>query len=105
MPITIRFDPIQTVIDVFKQLYQDHSATIIFGAELPEKGCGLTIFNDGEIPEINISADLPYLHCAEILAHELAHVVAGKRGKHGKKWEAVFEALHKGYLSKLEMVD
>lgn len=100
MALTIFHDPLHDLIEVFDRLYPDHSAQIVFGGELKE-GHGVTIFGEG-VPQVVISAELPYLHCAEILAHELAHVVAGHDADHGPEWEAAFESLHAGYIAKIE---
>ncbi|MGM9562500.1 MAG: hypothetical protein ACI3VQ_00295 [Faecousia sp.] len=60
--------------------------------------CGATIFPaDGSAPIINISVNVPVISVPEILAHELAHVAAGKSAGHGPKWKAAEESLFQKY--------
>lgn len=59
---------------------------------------GETLFpDDGSTPVISISAEAPISAAPELLAHELAHVVAGKDAGHGPEWEAAEEAIFQKY--------
>ncbi len=60
--------------------------------------CGCTLFpDDGGIPQIRLSSNIPYFAVVEILAHELAHVVAGIDAGHGEEWEEAFKKIHAEY--------
>jgi hypothetical protein len=102
MSITIYHDPIRDLIKVFERLYPDHDAEVAFCVDndVVDGACGVTVFGAG-CPQVMLPADLPYVHCTEILAHELAHVVAGEDDGHGEKWKAAFDALHAGYLEEV----
>jgi len=71
---------------------------------------GRTLFpdenSDFEIPVVEVSTNIPFTAMIEILAHELAHVIAGIESGHGEKWDAIFEAIHRKYneLEEKEMI-
>ncbi len=59
---------------------------------------GYTHFpNDGSTPQIRLSPHIPMKHLLEILAHELAHVIAGPDAGHGDVWERAFSEIHEEY--------
>ncbi|MGB9660678.1 MAG: ClpX C4-type zinc finger protein [Moorellaceae bacterium] len=113
--IGVRFinNPFDIVIQAVKELYPDTQALIQFNPNLRGKEyreCGRTIFpDDGGIPLIDISTNIPFEAMVEILAHEIAHVVVGPdvepEEEHGKKWEEVFEAIHKKYMELAGVVE
>lgn len=94
------FDPFQLVLDVAHDLFPKFRADIYFGAE-SDKGYGSTDFPEGKVPNITISAEVPYGAAPEILAHEIAHVVAGIKAGHGKKWDDVFTKIQREYVKRL----
>lgn len=87
------------------------AATVLYGARVvamvqydptlkkPRQGggWGVTVIGKGHPPLISINIDLPIRRIPEIVAHELAHVIAGERAGHGPKWEKVFSAIHEQY--------
>lgn len=61
---------------------------------------GVTVFNDDGKVLVFVDAMISVNNAVEILAHELAHVVAGfEEGKddHGPEWEAAFESIKQEY--------
>lgn len=90
-------NPFDLLIEVMKEEYPDAKADIYFGQTAVDgkDTFGVTIFphkeNDLQRPAIEIYYDLPLPGSVEILAHELAHVVAGIEEGHGPKWEEIFE--------------
>ena len=69
----------------------------------PEKGrvCGITSFcetpSGAGLVLIDIDPTLRVIDAVEILAHELAHVAAGKEENHGEKWTAAYDAIKSEY--------
>jgi hypothetical protein len=62
---------------------------------LPDNAYGVTVFpDDGSRPQIFLSLKLPLEGLAEILAHELAHVIIGHEEEHSAEWEKAFSAIH-----------
>lgn len=94
-------NPFDLVMQAVNELYPGTEALIQFNPELRgiEDGeCGCTTFpDDGSVPVVDISANIPFWAAIEILAHELAHVVAGPADDHGNEWQAAFTAIHRKY--------
>lgn len=61
------------------------------------KGFGSTTFPDDGIPLIDINPELTVCNAVEILAHELAHVIAGADAEHGRQWNSVFDEINERY--------
>lgn len=61
------------------------------------KEYGATTFPVEGIPLIDLNPELPICYAVEILAHELAHVIAGQEAGHGGEWEMVFDEINKRY--------
>lgn len=87
-------NPIDMLLEVMDKHYPDLKVDIYFG-EQETNGVdklGVTIFpDDGSRPVIEVNPDIPLAHIAEIIAHELAHVIAGVEAGHGEEWESEFE--------------
>jgi hypothetical protein len=84
-------DPILFVIKAFEELFPKLSADIQFVNDL--EGAGrTTIPDDGRIPLIDISVNIPISALPEILSHELAHIVVPDR-EHKKEWETTFDII------------
>ena len=100
-------DPPAIVARAFRELYprteyiaqlvpdlRDESGAAVYGE---------TLFpSDGSTPVVSISAEAPISAAPELLAHELAHVVAGEDAGHGPKWKAAEEAIFQRYNEILE---
>lgn len=94
------FDPIKIIEDIFNRLYPEKECRIDFVTELHKKtgAWGETCWpKDGGLPIVQIEVEIVFQGFVEILAHELAHVVAGYEAGHGEKWKSVFDKLHKEY--------
>lgn len=101
-------DPFKILLEAVQNLYPEIECEIqmdptirkpfkLFGKRL-WGCCGYALFpNDGGIPQIRISSNIPYFAVVEVLAHELAHVVAGIDAGHGAEWEEVFINIHAEY--------
>lgn len=59
---------------------------------------GLTNFEDDGNITVLVSGVLPVLDCAEILAHELAHIMVGFEQEHNEKWEKAFDDIQTEYM-------
>ncbi len=97
MPVALRFDPIATVIQAFENLYPGKSTTVTFRVIDDEPAAGFADFSARGKPQVVIDPRWPYISVLGILVHELAHVVAGLRAGHGKKWQAAQSAIHEEY--------
>lgn len=87
-------NPIDMLLEVMDEHYPQVKADIYFGEQETDgiDRLGVTIFpDDGGRPVIEVNPHIPLAHVAEIIAHELAHVIAGIEAGHGEKWEAEFE--------------
>lgn len=119
------FDPFQIVLDVFHDFYPDaEPATIWYVGKVTDwnnkemkKVWGLTSFPDDLTKPItiDIKVDMPVHAAVEILAHELAHLAAGRkyscratgtkegdRLSHGPKWERIFARMQKEYEKRVQ---
>lgn len=100
----IQNDPLRLVIRIVKSRYPKARARIFFAPkrDIAPGAFGHTLWpDDGGTPEILISVGLPVIRAVEILAHELAHVVVGPRGGHGKDWNRVFKWIKAEYCAKV----
>lgn len=90
-------DLIGIVIKATKNLYGDLDCRIKYVEKLDE-GHGAAFFpDDGSQAQVYISAQLPLIGAVEVMAHELAHVVAGKDEDHGPKWQEAFNQINGEY--------
>lgn len=95
-------DPSAIVALAFRELYPDaeYYAQLVpaLEDETGKPAYGLTIFpEDGSAPIVCVSAEAPISAEPELLAHELAHVVAGEGAGHGPEWKAAEEAISRQY--------
>lgn len=103
------FDPVSLILTVANKLYPGHDVEIYVVDELPQDESspvyGMTSFPETSgVPVIGISAELPLSSTMEVIAHEIAHVVAGKDADHDEQWEEVFLSLHAEYMRQLELM-
>lgn len=95
-------DPFAVVYTAFRNLFPECDCEISWNGEIKdEKGetcCGVTRFEPGKIPEVEINPILTVYDAVEVLAHELAHVANGPENmQHGPDWETAFDAIHREY--------
>lgn len=95
-------DPAAIVARAFRDLYPglEYTAQLVPTLEDDNGGpvFGQTLFpDDGGIPIISISAEAPANAVPELLAHELAHLVAGVEADHDPDWEAAMGAIGARY--------
>lgn len=108
--VVVRFNPFDLVLDSFAALYPSHRASIVW-SEAPEDAgdspaFGHTCWPDaGGDPEIAIFMHTPLSGAVEVLAHELAHVVAGPDAEHGPCWETAFAAIHQEYERRFDLIE
>lgn len=109
--IKIANDPFSLVLRAAENLYPGTEADIQFNPNMKYHKflffrfgkCGCTTFpDDGGIPLIDISTHIPFTAMAEILAHELAHVVTGSGQGHNQAWRDAFSAIHHEYNKLVE---
>lgn len=95
-------DPTAIVALAFRELYPRLRYYAQYVPSLEDNdgqtAYGLTIFpDDGSTPVVCISAEAPVSAAPELLAHELAHIVAGETAEHGPEWKAAEEAIFQKY--------
>jgi len=94
-------NPYEVLLQAVKNLYGDFNVHIEFDASFRKRFVffghwGETCFpDDNGPPTIKVSAHLPVIHSLEIIAHELAHVIAGQSAGHNREWEEIFEKIYK----------
>jgi Zn-dependent peptidase ImmA (M78 family) len=111
----IKYDinPFEIILEVVNRCYPTFDAKISFvpeedfeemmkrwGATDTEvkEACGVTMFDDEcKTTIICINASIPCYAAVEVIAHEVAHVVAGVDAEHGEKWENEFNKIHIEY--------
>ena len=96
--MSVRFvgNPMADIVKAFRKLHPKKSANISFQPTGARRK-GQTAWGRGHTPLITVDPGLPYVGCMDILAHELAHVAAGPKAKHGPKWKAIYDAIHEEY--------
>lgn len=107
--ISIHHNPLSMVVEVANELWPDLNATVFWVSKINEEAetdagpAGVTYYSEDECKpnEIAIRADLPIDGATEVLAHEIAHVVAGPNAKHGPEWRAAFDRLHSAYVERV----
>jgi len=98
--ITLPNNPIELVIRAAQNLYPDLDVKIWFNPGLNQE-CGealalLVTCEDGSI-EIYVSTNVPFYAIPEIIAHELAHLVALPDDDHSQRWEEAFNLIAEEY--------
>jgi hypothetical protein len=87
---------IEIVLQAANELHPNLEADIQFAPV--EEGYACTTFpDDGGRPLIDIGLHAPIEAVPELIAHEIAHVVAGKDAEHGDKWDCEFGKIQKKY--------
>ena len=93
-------NPIDLLLSAFEKEYPDAAKkiNIIAFGEVNE-GFAVTVFSDDGRADIILStevengAEITFSIATELLAHELAHVIAGAEAEHGEEWEKHFDRL------------
>jgi hypothetical protein len=106
----------QVLVDIAKDIYGDKDCLIYFDSEMNIKNkkkkpfVGYTEKIDDKF-FIVIDATLTFIQCAEILAHELAHLYSNdfdnlnsKEYDHNRKWKKCFDTICKAYQKKLNAI-
>lgn len=97
----IKNDPLPSLFEAFNTLYSDSENIEVWFTDpslikddYGVPGKGVTVFpHDGSDPIIYLDKSLPIENVTEILAHEMAHVIAGPDAGHGDRWSNAFDAL------------
>lgn len=101
--IKIINEPYQLLFDVVEKLYGKIDAEIQFAPMEEGEGAGCTTFTDDNgTPLITVNASIPFIATIEIIAHEIAHVIAGIKNAHNEKWQKVFSDIHEHYNRAIE---
>jgi hypothetical protein len=102
--IWFELDPFAMVVQVVHDLYPEAIAVVRWCNGLHEQhgAWGCTEFDVPNGPLISLDVAMPVLGAVEVLAHELAHVVAGPEAEHGAEWESAFAAIHREYCRRVE---
>jgi hypothetical protein len=81
-------DPFSCLLQEFGRQAQDE-VDVVWVTDLHEEEgvWGRTHF-DSEPVTIELDANCPVIGAVDVLAHELAHVIAGFAAGHGVRWEA-----------------
>lgn len=95
--MNVSFKPVslEGVAAVFERLWPRKRVTVEFVTGLHDqtKAYGRTGFRRGCVPKIVIDAKIPFYGVVDVLVHELAHVAAGAKAGHGKKWKGAYDLL------------
>lgn len=93
-------NPIDLLLSAFEKEYPEAARkidVIAFGEV--DEGFAETVFSDDGRADIILSAkvkndaEITFSIATELLAHELAHVIAGAEAEHGEEWEKHFDRL------------
>jgi len=111
--LTLEFNPIETMIETCNEMFrnggfieQDVNIKIISDREMNQHGkvpkgkvflSGMIVFREGQNPEILINDLVAMMHMPEVIAHEMAHAIAGANAGHGEFFEAAFGAIMVAY--------
>lgn len=105
--LKIANNPFDKILDIFENNYPEiaEKITEISFANITNKNVfGSTEFQDNGKIIIHIGIKGKYNKplgiedSTEILAHELAHAIAGIGAEHNQEWENAFERLHQLYM-------
>jgi hypothetical protein len=100
-------NPFNTLLEIMEENYPNAECDIYIGESMTD---GIETFGCTLFPEeigynwtvVEIHHSLSLTDAVEILAHELAHVVAGVDAEHNEEWESVFDHIHKEFQRKLD---
>lgn len=99
-------NPFEILTEIIKENYPQVDCDIYIGQQMTDGketfGCTLFPDDDTERIVIEIHYSLSLENATEILAHELAHVIAGKEAGHEYKWEKTFDDINLLFQEKLK---
>lgn len=84
-------DPFPPLFEAFGCFYKDADKIEVYLVMPDEFGL---YGDDGGLPVIYVSAVLPFNNVVEVVAHEMAHVIAGQDEEHNEEWEQAFADIH-----------
>lgn len=93
-------DPIKCLLDTVNKMYPEVDCEIQYddSMNMYEDEFGCTIFpDDGSKPYIVLNPELNIGNLVEIIAHEVAHVIAGKEAEHNDKWQIIFDEIYNAF--------
>jgi hypothetical protein len=100
----IEFNPITFAFQVVKKAHPDLKFEFQFGY-LDDESIDPKVYTgpwgqvdfETEVPTVLVDPRLPICAFAEILLHEIAHIVVGFEAEHSDAWEQEFDRLHSLY--------
>lgn len=99
-------DPLPIICEIARELKPDIDCQVQYHPGIDGAGC--TTFPDEPTERIliDINADIPMIDVAEILAHELAHVIVGVTDEdgHSVEWDQVFNEIWRRYDARIAKV-
>lgn len=89
-------NPMQYVLMATEELYPNIKVIVQFNPEYnyPDSKAYACFPDDGSIPLIEIDANVPFYAVPELLAHELAHIIAGEEVDHNEEWDRIFDEIY-----------
>jgi hypothetical protein len=100
-------NPLDIVVGIVTKKYPLLDAEIWF-ADYDKliHGLGFTQFPEKRKDpiKITINVDQTMIQCTDVLAHELAHAIAGQKAKHSKKWKKVYDWINDRYCEEVEKI-
>ena len=95
-------DIFSLIYEAFRNLFPDKDCECYWNPDIEDevegvKSYGNTIFGDDGIVTVFVTPTLPVCDCAEVFAHELAHVAVGIDAGHGPEWEDAFDKIFQEY--------
>ncbi|SHJ74892.1 M78 family metallopeptidase domain-containing protein [Tepidibacter formicigenes] len=90
-------NPFEDIVKIMNDIDPNINADIQFNPSLKGKDfgeCGMVTFPaDDSTPLIDISTNIPFEAMIEVLAHELAHIIAGEESEHNTEWNKAFQKI------------
>ncbi len=98
-------DPFRILKEIIADDYPEVECEVYIGEQFVDgkETFGCTIFpeEEGEKITVEIHYSLSIENATEVLAHELAHVIAGQEAEHNEEWEKAFTDLNNKFTDKL----
>ena len=95
-------NPFDILLQIMNEHFPDSKCDIVFASQETDgkETFGCTIFpkDKNELPVIEINESLGVWDATEILAHELAHLIAGEDAEHDNQWASADCFLHEQFI-------